>query len=56
MDSDTVRVAALEAEAGTTERYVADAIGEFAALTRRWPELVAAAGRLGSDGDLGRYA
>ncbi|QRX95235.1 DUF6271 family protein [Streptomyces noursei] len=51
-----IRIAALEAEAGTTEQYVADAIGEFAALTRRWPALVAAAGRLGSDRDLGRYA
>ncbi|MFH8589591.1 DUF6271 family protein [Streptomyces celluloflavus] len=51
-----VRVAALEAEAGTVEQYVADAIREFAALTRRWPALVAAAGRLGTDGDLGQYA
>ncbi len=51
-----VRVAALEEAADTTGQYVADAVREFAALTRGWPALVAAAGRLGVDGDLGRYA
>ncbi|MCZ0975568.1 DUF6271 family protein, partial [Streptomyces albulus] len=51
-----VRVAALEEAADTTGQYVADAVREFAALTRSWPALVAAAGRLGADGDLGRYA
>ncbi|MFI9081876.1 DUF6271 family protein [Streptomyces sioyaensis] len=46
-DRIDIRIAALEAEADSSPAYVAAAISEFASLTRLWPALTAAAGRVG---------
>ncbi|MCX4681281.1 DUF6271 family protein [Streptomyces sp. NBC_01433] len=50
-----IRIAALEAESLSVAAYVSQAIDEFARLTRAWPDLVAAADRLGRSTDLSSY-